>query len=88
MMFALRQLLEKCREQHQELHLIFVDLVKAFDTVSRATLWQLLLRIGIPPKIVNIIRSFHEGMQAQVLVDGDMTEPFEVSSGLRHWDTP
>lgn len=83
MMFAVRQLLEKCREQHQELHLVFVDLVKAFDSVNREVLWELLLRIGIPSKIVNIIRSFHQDMEARVFVDGEMTEPFEVSSGLR-----
>ena len=39
MMFALRQLLEKCREQHQELCTV---LVKAFDTVSRSLMWALL----------------------------------------------
>ena len=32
--FSLRQLQEKCREQHQPLFLAFVDLTKAFDLVS------------------------------------------------------
>ncbi|XP_071509496.1 uncharacterized protein [Diadema antillarum] len=35
MIFALRQLQEKCREQNQNLYFLFVDLAKAFDTVSR-----------------------------------------------------
>ena len=35
MIFAARQLQEKCQEQHQELFATFVDLTKAFDTVSR-----------------------------------------------------
>ena len=83
MMFALRQLLEKCREQHQELHAVFVDLVKAFDTVSRPLMWALLKKIGIPPKVVNIIQSFHNGMEARVLIGGEFTEPFPVTNGLR-----
>ena len=41
MMFALLVLLEKCREQHQELHAVLM--------------WALLKKIGIPPKVVNII---------------------------------
>ena len=34
MVFAVRQLQEKCREQNQELHRVIVDLTKAFDTVK------------------------------------------------------
>ena len=35
MVFTARQLQEKCREQHQDLYVVFVDLTKAFDTVNR-----------------------------------------------------
>ena len=35
MVFALRQLQEKCREQNKGLYITFVDLTKVFDTVSR-----------------------------------------------------
>ena len=60
-----------------------MDLVKAFDSVNRPLMWNLLLKIGIPSKIVNIIKSFHEGMMAKVSIDGELTEAFEVISGLR-----
>ena len=42
MIFVARQLQEKCREQHQDLYLAFVDLTKAFDTVNRDLLWNIL----------------------------------------------
>ena len=35
MIFSIRQIQEKCLEQHKDLHLLFIDLTKAFDTVSR-----------------------------------------------------
>ena len=35
LIFVARQLQEKCREQHQDLYLAFVDLTTAFDTVNR-----------------------------------------------------
>ena len=35
MIFTARQLQEKCQEQNVDLYMIFVDLPKAFDTVSR-----------------------------------------------------
>ena len=35
MIFLARQLLEKTREQRQDIFITFVDLAKAFDTVNR-----------------------------------------------------
>ena len=35
MIFVLRQTQEKCREQNMGLYAAFVDLTKAFDTISR-----------------------------------------------------
>ena len=38
MVFVLRQIQEKCREQNMGLYAVFIDLTKAFDTVSRVRL--------------------------------------------------
>jgi len=35
MIFAVRQLQEICLEQRQDPYFLFIDLTKAFDTVSR-----------------------------------------------------
>ena len=83
MVFTLRQLQEKCIEQHQDLYIMFVDLTKAFDTVSRPALWAILSRLGCPPKFVRMIRAFHEGMMARVIENGDVSDPFPVSNGVK-----
>ena len=49
MIFSIRQLQEKCREQQMPLYIAFIDLTKAFDLVSRQGLFQLLKKIGCPP---------------------------------------
>src|SRR6266516_2519150 len=46
MIFAARQLQEKCRERNKDLYTVFVDLSKAFDTVNRDGLWAVLRRFG------------------------------------------
>ena len=52
MIFSIRQLWEKCREQQMPLHIAFIDLTKAFDLVSRQGLFQLLKEIGcLPPPL-------------------------------------
>ena len=83
MIFTARQLQEKCREQHRDMYTIFVDLTKAFDTVSRRGLWMVLRRIGCPEKFVKIIQSFHDGMQGQVIDEGELSEVFGISNGTK-----
>ncbi|KAF7242044.1 Craniofacial development protein 2 [Varanus komodoensis] len=76
MVFAARQLQEKCQEQNHELYTIFVDLTKAFDTVSREGLWRIMLKFGCPDRFILMVRQFHDGMTARVLDDGEASEPF------------
>ena len=83
MIFAVRQIQEKCREQNQNLYILFVDLTKAFDTVSRGGLWAILSKLGCPERFVSIIRSFHEGMMARVIEHGSASDPFPVSNGVK-----
>ena len=35
MIFAARQIQEKCREQNRDLYMVFIDLTKAFDSVNK-----------------------------------------------------
>ena len=83
MIFALRQLQEKCIEQNKPLYSVFIDLTKAFDTVNREALWKVLERLGCPPKFIQIIKLFHTGMNGQVLAGGETTEEFEISNGVK-----
>jgi hypothetical protein len=40
--FLIRQLIERCREQKKDLHIIFIDLKKAYDKVPRNFMWWAL----------------------------------------------
>ena len=43
----------------------------------------MLEKYGIPPTLLSIICSLHDGMKAEVTVDGNLTPDFEVCNGLR-----
>ena len=83
MIFCLRQLQEKSREHRTPLYMAFVDLTKAFDTVSRTALWIVLQKLGIPNQMRKIIISFHEGMMGQVIQNGEISDPFSIANGTK-----
>ncbi|XP_076061594.1 uncharacterized protein LOC143037342 [Oratosquilla oratoria] len=83
MVFVLRQLQEKCREQNKGLYATFVDLTKAFDTVSRTGLWLILERLGCPPNFLQMVIQLHENQRSQIRLNGDLSEPFPISNGVK-----
>ena len=83
MIFSLRQIQEKSREHRTPLYMAFIDLTKAFDTVSRTALWIILEKLGIPKQMLKIIISFHDGMLAQVMHGGKISESFAVKNGTK-----
>ena len=40
-------------------------------------------KFGCPDRFVKIVRRFHDGMIAQVLDDGNSSEPFPVTNGVK-----
>ena len=80
---ALRVLAEKHREYRRPLFAAFVDLKSAFDSVDRNALWELLRSLGIPIKLITLIRSFHDATHARVRIEGKLSDPFLYTSGVR-----
>ena len=74
MIFSLRQLQEKCREQNKPLYLAFIDLTKAFNLVSRDGLFKMLPLIGCPPNLLSFVKSFHDGMMSTVQFNEDISD--------------
>ena len=83
MIFCLRQLQEKCIEQDRPLYMVFVDFNKAFDTVGRTGLWQLLRKYGCPERFITMIEELNTGMMANVSVGGEVSESFSVTNGVK-----
>ena len=61
----------------------FIDLTKAFDLVSRNGLFQILDKIGCPPKLLNMVKSFHLDMKGFVQSDGMVSGVFDITSGVK-----
>ena len=42
-------------KQDVDLYMTFVDLNKAFDTVSRDGLWKIMAKFGCPPRFIAMV---------------------------------
>ena len=66
--FIVRNILEQANEWMTSLYVqYFVDSEKAFDSVHRESLWNIMKSFGIPLKMVRVI----EGMMCLMRQDGE-----------------
>ena len=63
------------------LYINVIDFEKAFNIISREVLWRLLQYYRMPVKVVTIIRALYEGFSAQVLHNGQRTQPLSMRLG-------
>ena len=66
MIFCARHLIEKTLEHEEMVYITFVDLKKAYDSVPCEAMWKALEKYGYPPNTIRLIRSFHDGMSAEL----------------------
>nr|VZI00492.1 unnamed protein product [Spirometra erinaceieuropaei] len=83
MIFAARQLQEKCQEMRTHLYSTFVDLTKAFDTVNREGLWKIMQKFGCPERFTQMVRQLHDGLMARVKDNGAVSVAFAVTNGVK-----
>ena len=83
MIFCGRQLMEKAIGHNTIVFMLCINLHKAYDSIPQDALWRVLAKYGVPPSMLSVIHSLHDGMKAEVTVDGQVAPDFEVCNGLR-----
>ena len=85
---TLRRLIEEMSaRQNVSSCAVFVDFAKAFDSVDRECMFQILSAYGIPSKIVNAIRCVYDNSHSFVSTQEGDTAPFPVQTGVLQGDT-
>ena len=80
--FILRQTMEKYNEKGKELHLVFIDLEKAYDRVPRQEVWRCMREKGVSEKYVRVVNDMYREATTQVRSSVGTTDKFEVKVGL------
>ena len=74
------------RRQHGlESYAIFIDLVKAFDTVHHDLLCQILLKYGLPPALVETVKKLYKDCKVKIKVGKKYVE-IDYTTGVHQGD--
>ena len=84
---CLRRLIEESELCSLDISLVFVDYSKAFDSVDRDQMFEILELYGIPPKILSAIKALYTNSFSKILTTDGETSPFEILSGIIQGDT-
>ena len=82
-----RRILEGVRAKNMQATLLYVDFTKAFDSIHRGKMEQILLAYGLPKETVAAITILYRNTKVKVQSpDGD-TEYFDIVAGVLQGDT-
>jgi len=79
----LNLLLQGRREHSRPLRIAYVDLRAASDSVDHTALWLLLQSIGIPPKLIDMLKDLYADTVSCVRLNGALSDWFHFGSGVR-----
>jgi hypothetical protein len=68
-------------------HLLFIDFKKAYDSVNREVLYNILLEFGIPKQLVRLIKMCLNETCSKVCIDKLLSDKFPIQNGLKHGDS-
>ena len=83
--FTLHSLVSNCLygRKRSKVYVCFVDFKKAFDTVKREKLWEVLHRQGVSGKMLRMIKAVYNKVIAVVRYGGETTEEINCPQGVR-----
>ena len=76
-------MLEKKWEYNKAVHQLFVDFKKAYDSIRREVLYNILMEFGIPKKLIRLIKMCLTKTYSRVQAGKNLSDMFPIGNGLK-----
>jgi hypothetical protein len=77
-------ILEQFNEFQSPLYLIRIDSQKAFDSINRNKMWNVIKTFGLPEKIIRLTQEMYKNYICQVKYNGTLLKPITtVETGVK-----
>ncbi|KAJ4431865.1 hypothetical protein ANN_20471 [Periplaneta americana] len=84
--FCIRHIMEKKWEYKGTVYQLFIDFKKAYDSVKREVLYNILIEFGIPKKLVRLIKMCLSETYSRVSIGQFLSDAFPIHCGLKQGD--
>jgi len=84
--FCIRHIIEKKWEYNEEVHQLFIDFKKAYDSVRREVLYNIFIEIDILRKLVILIKIILTETYSRVRVGKNVSDRFLIRNCLKKGD--
>jgi hypothetical protein len=81
--FSIHHILEKKWEYNGTVHKLFTEFKKAFDSIRREVLYNILIEFEIPRILVGLIKMCLNEIYSRVHIGKDLSDKFTVQNGLQ-----
>ena len=78
----LHWIIKKAREFQKNIYFCFIEYTKAFDCVDQNKLWKILKKMGIPGRLICLLRNVYAGQEATVRTGHGTTDWFQIGKGI------
>jgi hypothetical protein len=79
-------MIEKKWEYNGTVHQLFIDFKKAYDSLRREALYNILIEFGIPRKLVVLIKICLNETYSGVRIGQNLSDKFCIENGLKQGD--
>ena len=71
------------QEHQKDLHMVLVDLEKAYDTVPKELIWHCLRKRGVAEEYVRVVQDMYRDCETVVVTTVGETESIKIDVGLQ-----
>lgn len=82
----LTSVLNDAKNSRKSISVAFLDLSNAFGSMPHSLIYLMMEKLGLPKKLINIVRNIYWGSTMSVKTDSGKTSPISIQAGVKQGD--